>query len=63
MSIVREDCDERQARVDRMINEFRQAQSLRLAKRNSAKADDEVVQSQRDAHAQAAAEASTPSLK
>jgi hypothetical protein len=32
MSIVRDDGDERQTRVDRMIEEFRKAQSRRLAK-------------------------------
>jgi hypothetical protein len=32
MSIDREDCDERQARLDWMIEEFRQAQTRRLMK-------------------------------
>jgi vacuolar-type H+-ATPase subunit H len=41
MSIDRDDCDERQARLDRMINEFREAQSRRLMKAN-----DEAVESQ-----------------
>jgi hypothetical protein len=34
MSIDRDDCDERQTRLDRMINEFREAQSRRLVKAN-----------------------------
>ena len=34
MSTGRDDCDDRQARLDWMINEFREAQSRRLAKRN-----------------------------
>ena len=32
MSIDRNDCDERQARLDRMIDEFRKAQSRRLSR-------------------------------
>jgi hypothetical protein len=54
MSIVRDDCDERQARVDQMIDEFRKAQSRRLAKTPTVKGDDQVVEPQRDAHAQMA---------
>ena len=41
MSIDREDCDERQARLDWMIDEFRKAQSRRLVKAN-----DKAVESQ-----------------
>lgn len=46
MSIDRDDGAERQARVDRMINEFREAQSRRVAKK-----DDKVVESNPDAKA------------
>ena len=60
MSIVRDDDDERQTRVDRMIDEFRKAQSRRLAKATTVNGDDQVVESQRDGHAQAAVAGSTP---
>jgi hypothetical protein len=50
MHIVREECDERLIRVDRMIDEFRKAQSRRLAKATAVKGDDQVVES-RDAPA------------
>ena len=53
MSIVRDNCDERQIRVHRMIDEFRRAQS-RLAKARTVKGDDQVVELQRDAQAEAA---------
>jgi hypothetical protein len=46
MTIDRDDRAERQARVDRMINEFREAQSRRLAKPT-----DKVVESNPDAKA------------
>ena len=59
MTIVRNDGGERQMRVDRMIEEFREAQSRRRAKVTAVKGDDHVVESQRDAHAQAAAAGST----
>jgi hypothetical protein len=59
MIIVRDECDERQTRVDRMIDEFRTAQSRRLAKATSVKGDDRAVELQRDADAQAAVAAST----
>jgi hypothetical protein len=59
MSIVRDDYDERQTRVDRMIDEFRKAQSRRLAA-TAANGDDQVVESQRDGQAQAAVAGSTP---
>jgi hypothetical protein len=42
MSIVPEDCDERQLRVGRMIEEFREAQSRRLARAITVKSDDLV---------------------
>jgi hypothetical protein len=58
MHIVREECDERQIRVDRMIDEFRKAQSRRVAKATAVKGDDRVVES-RDAPARAAAPGST----
>ena len=48
MSIVRDDCDERQTRVDRMIDQFRKAQSRRLARATTVKADDQVVELQRE---------------
>jgi hypothetical protein len=49
MSIDREDCDERQVRLDWMIDEFRQAQSRRLAK-----AKDKAVGSQVESDTKAA---------
>ena len=54
MSIVRDDCGERQIRVDRMIDEFRQAQSRRRARAPTVRGDDQVVESQRDAYPRAA---------
>lgn len=48
MGIVRDDCDERQTRVDRMIDQFRKAQSRRLAKATIVKSDDQVVELQRE---------------
>ena len=36
MSVVRDDSDERQTRVNRMIEEFREAQSRRVRKANDA---------------------------
>ena len=60
MSVVRDNCDERQTRIDRMIDEFRQAQSRRLAKATVVKGDDPVVESQRDAHTQTAVAGATP---
>jgi hypothetical protein len=48
MNIDREDCDERQARLDWMIDEFRKAQSRRLAKAND-KAVESQVKSDRKA--------------
>lgn len=50
MSSGRDDCDERRTRLDRMINEFREAQSRRLVKAN-----DEVVESQLEAKRKAPA--------
>ena len=44
MSIVRDDCDERQTRVDLMIDEFRKAQSRRLAKATTVEGDDQVAE-------------------
>jgi hypothetical protein len=60
MSIVRDECDERRTRVDRMIDEFRKAQSRRVAKAPTVKGDDQLVESPRDAQAQAAVAGSTP---
>ena len=60
MSIDRDDCDERQTRVDRMIDEFRKAQSRRLATVTIMKGNDQKVEWQRDALAQAAVAGSVP---
>ena len=49
MSIICDDGDERQRRVDLMIDEFRQAQSRRLAKAATVKSGAQVVEFQRDA--------------
>ena len=62
MSILRDECDERQTRVGRMIDEFRTAQSRRLAKATSVTGDDRAMELQRDAHAQAAVAASTATV-
>ena len=43
MSIVRDECDERQTRVDGMIDEFRKAQSRRT-KAITKKGDDQAVE-------------------
>ncbi len=59
MSIVRDDCGGRQIRVDRMIDEFREAQSRRRAGATAVNGDAHVVASQRDAHPQAAVAGST----
>ena len=59
MSIDRDDSDERQIRVDRMIDEFREAQSRRRAKATAVKGDEHPVESQRDARAQAVVAGST----
>ena len=53
MDILRDNSDERQTRVDRMIDEFRKAQSRRLARTTTGTAGDRVVESERDAHAPA----------
>ena len=58
MSIVRDGFDERQTRVDGMIDEFRKAQSRRT-KAITKKGDDQAVELQRDADAQAAVVVST----
>jgi hypothetical protein len=42
MSIDREDCDERQARLNWMIDEFRKAQTRRLIKANDKAVESEV---------------------
>ena len=47
MSIVRDD-DERQTRVDQMIEQFHKAQSRPLAKATTAKPDDHVVELPRE---------------
>ena len=43
MSIVRDNCDERQIRVDRMVDELRKAQSRRLATPATVKDNDQGV--------------------
>jgi hypothetical protein len=59
MSIVRDDGDECQTRVERMIEEFRKAQSRRLAKAAAVKDGGQVVEFQRNVDAQAAVAGST----
>jgi hypothetical protein len=59
MNILRDDCGERQIRVDRMIDEFRDAQSRRRARAAAVNGDDQVVASQRDAHRQSTVARST----
>ena len=59
MSIFRDECDDRQTRVGRMIDEFRTAQSRRLAKATGVTGDDRAVELQRDADVQAAVAPST----
>jgi hypothetical protein len=59
MSIVRDDGDECQTRVERMIEEFRKAQSRRLAKAAAVKDGGQVVECRRDVDAPAAAAGST----
>ena len=49
MSIVRDNGDERQIRVDRMIEEFRKAQSRRPARAVAVKGGEHAVESGRDA--------------
>jgi hypothetical protein len=61
MNIVRDDGDERQIRVDRMIAEFRKAQSRRLIKATTVKPDDEAVEPQRHVHVDTAVARSTSS--
>ena len=58
MSTVRDDGNERQTRVERMIEEFRKAQSRRLAVA-TVKDGGQVVELPRDVNAQAAAAGST----
>ena len=60
MSVIRDDCEEREARVDRMIDTFRKAQTRRLATATSVNGDNQVVASRRDAHAEAAGGGATP---
>ena len=49
MNIDRKDCDERQTRLDWMIDEFRKAQARRLAKAN-----DRIVESHAQSDSKAA---------
>lgn len=50
MSIIRDECDERQTRIDGMIAEFRRAQSRR-ARATTVRSDEQAVQVQPDADA------------
>lgn len=59
MSIVRDDGVEWQARVERMIEEFRKAHSRRLAQAAAVKDGGQVVEFQGDVDAQAAARSTT----
>jgi hypothetical protein len=59
MSIVRDEGEQRQARVDRMIEEFREAQSRRLAKAGTVKGGGQAVELPSYGHARAAAAGST----
>jgi len=59
MSTVRDDGDECQTRVERMIEEFRKAQSRRLAKAAAVKEGGQVAEFQRDVDDQAAPAGST----
>jgi hypothetical protein len=59
MSMVRDAGDEHQIRVDRMVEEFRKAQSRRLAKAITVKCDDHVVELQGDASGGVAVDRST----
>jgi len=49
MSMVRDAGDQHQIRIDRMVEEFREAQSRRLAKAITVKGDDHGVERQGDA--------------
>ena len=61
MNIVGDTGDDRQTRVDRMIEEFRKAQSRRLARAVTVNGFGQVVELQRDVHADAeAARPTTP---
>jgi len=55
MTIVRDESDERQTRVDRMIEEFRKAQSRRLAEAAAVKDGGPAVEFPHDVANQAAA--------
>ena len=44
MSIVRDDCDGHQTRVDLMVDEFRTAQARRSAKATTVTRDDRIAQ-------------------
>lgn len=59
MSIVRDDGDERQTIVERMIEEFRSAQSRRVATGAAVKDGGQVVAFHSDVDAPAAAAGST----
>ena len=55
MSIVRDECNERGTRVDRMIDEFRKAQERRQNRATAAKSNDHVVELPGDGNAEAVA--------
>jgi hypothetical protein len=49
MNIDREDCDERQTRLDWMIDEFRKAQTRRLVKANDRAVESQVASDEKTA--------------
>lgn len=59
MSIVRDEYDERQTRIDAMIAEFRKAQARRRTRAATVKGDDQGVELQRAAEAVVAVAAAT----
>ena len=60
MNIVRDDGDERQRRIELMVDEFRRAQSRRLAKAATVKGGAQVMEFQRDVHAHQRRDRATP---
>ena len=63
MSIVRDDCNERQMRVDQMIDQFRKAQTRRLAKVTAVEGEVQALESRHDADGQAAVATSTATTR
>ena len=60
MSTDRDDRDERQIRVDRMIDEFRKAQARRLSRMAAGTGEGQVVDMPREAESDTAVAVSTP---